>query len=171
MVDEAGSTYRPDPEYRQTWARRARYAVLAALALLVAAVVLLVVGQPGPAIAAVLVAAVLGGPALITRTGNAQLGRHRYELVVRPDRLTIVWRDEVTHLPWVDLEYAQVVDVNAQRTLEVRPGPGGRPVLPRGARPRPSRYHRGNLEVFILSWLGARQPDCIADVAGHLELR
>ena len=87
------------------------------------------------------------------------------------DRLVVTWRDQVTELPWADLDHGLVVGNGPlSRILEVTPRPGIRYELPRNARPRISRQRPGNLEVFILSILGERQDACLADISAHVPI-
>jgi hypothetical protein len=104
--------------------------------------------------------------------GLSTSARSAYRLEVGPRELTVVWRDQVTRLPWTDLEYAEVTwNGPASADLEVRPRPDFRPVLPRNARPRPSRRKPGQLTVFSLSPLGPLMPECVGDVSQHIDLR
>jgi hypothetical protein len=140
--------------------------------LAIAGIVAALAGRSAPAVIALLVAAVLILACLLVRAGVGVTDRHRYALTVAPDELAVTWRDQVTRLPWRDLEYGVVVENGpTMRVLEVRPNPGVRYVLPRNARPRPSRQRPQNLEVFILSFLGDQQGECIGVVAGHLDIR
>ena len=103
--------------------------------------------------------------------GGARSKKSRYRLEVGPEELTVVWRDHETRLPWPRLQWATVVRDGPRSDLEVLPEPDFRPVLPRNARPRPSRRAPDRLDVFPLSTLGAAQAECLAEIRRHLTVR
>src|SRR5882757_6130234 len=161
--EESSRSYAVSANYQESWVRKAR------ICLLIAAV-LIVLGVVG--VAAGAVGVVVGSMGLLIRRGIASTRRYGYALAVASDQLTVTWRDQVTELPWADLDRGLVVTNGPlMRTLEVTPRPGVRYVLPRNARPRRSKQRPDNLDVFILSILDEKQAECLADISEHLPVQ
>lgn len=161
-----------DPAYRRLWMRRATISLATGAGLVAIGAALFAAHVKSFAPAAV----VLGAAALLfgvlVRVGGSATRRMEYRLEVGPEKLTVVWRDQVTHLPWTGLEYAKVSwNGSASTDLEARLRPDFHPELPRNASPRPSRRTPGLLHLFSLSMLGSTQADCVAEVARYIEIR
>jgi len=170
--EESSRSYAVSANYQESWVRKARICLLIAAVLIVLGVVGVAAGAVGAGLVALLVGVVVGGMGLLIRRGITSTRRYGYALAVASDRLTVTWRDQVTELPWADLDRGLVVTNGPlMRTLEVTPRPGVRYVLPRNARPRPSKQRPDNLEVFILSILGEKQAECLADISEHLPVQ
>jgi hypothetical protein len=169
--EEPRRSYAVSPAYQASWQRRGVTSLVVGAVLFVVGVLGVVVGV-GSAALALLIGLVVGGVGLVINAGVRSTRRHRYSLAIASDRLIVTWRDQVTELPWADLDHALVVaNGPLLRTLEVQPRPGDRFVLPRNARPRQSRRRPDNLDVFILTILGEQQTDCVADIAGHVPVQ
>lgn len=165
---ESIRTYAVSANYQASWWRRGSISAVIGVVLIVVGVGGLAVGS-GSAALALVIGVVVGAFGLVINNGVRTTRRRAYSLKVAPDRLVVTWRDQVTELPWADLDHGLVVTNGPMmRTLEVTPRPGVRYVLPRNARPRPSKQRPDNLEVFILSVLGERQAECLADISDHL---
>ena len=170
--DESSRTYTVSANYQESWARRGTVTGVIGAVLIVLGVITVAVGQVGTGVLLLLIGVVAGVIALLIRRGVASTRGHRYSLDIGADRLTVTWRDHVTHLPWADLDHGIVVaNGPLARVLEVTPRPGVRYVLPQNARPRMSKKHPEAIEVFILSLLGEREAECLADVSAHVEMR
>ena len=170
--EEPSRSYAVSANYQESWARKAWICLGIAGVLIVLAVIAVATGSAGAGVLALVVAVAVGGAGLLARRGVASTRRHKYMLRVGADRLVVIWRDQVTELPWAELDHGLVVTNGPLvRRLEVTLRPGVRPVLPRNARPRRSKQRPGDLDVFILSILGERQAECIADIAEHLPMR
>lgn len=169
--EESSPSYTVATNYQAAWARKAGTTLAIGAVLIILGVVGLIAGV-GSAAVALVVGLLAGGAGLLIRHGVTTTRRHRYALTVAPDRLVVTWRDQVTELPWAELTGGLVVANGPwMRTLEVTPRPGVRPVLPRNARPRPSKQRPDNLDVFILSVLGERENEAVAAVSRHLPMR
>jgi hypothetical protein len=169
--EEPRRSYAVSPAYQASWQRRAVTSLVIGAVLFVVGVLGVAVGV-GSAVLALLIGLVVGGVGLVINVGVRSTRRHRYSLAIAPDRLIVTWRDQTTEMRWADLDHAIVVGNGPlMRTLEVQPRPGDRFVLPRNARPRRSRRHPDNLDVFNLSILGEQQTDCVADIAEHVPVR
>jgi hypothetical protein len=170
--EESRRSYAVSANYQESWARNARICLATAGVLIVLGVIALATGAVGLGALALLVAVAVGGAGLLVRRGITSTRQHKYGLRVDSDRLVVIWRDQVTELPWADLDHGLVVTNGPLvRRLEVTPRPGVRPVLPRNAWPRRSRQRPGDLDVFILSLLGERQAECLGDISEHLPVR
>jgi len=169
--EESIRSYAVSANYQQSWARKALTCLVVAAVVIVLGVAAAAIGAAGPGAVLLIVGVVAGGAGLLIRQGITSTRRHQYALTVAPDRLVVTWRDQVTELPWADLDHGLVVGNGPlSRILEVTPRPGIRYELPRNARPRMSRQRPGNLEVFILSILGERQDACLADISAHVPI-
>jgi hypothetical protein len=168
---ESVRAFSVDPAYQRLWLRRAGVCLAVGVGLIAVGVALFAAGFSSGVPLAVLGVLCLPVGALIgsgVRTTRARA----YRLEVGPDGLTVIWRDQSTHLPWALLEYATVTRNGPLSTdLEVRPRPDFRPVLPDNARPRTSKRTPGLLSVFSLDLLGPAQADCLGEVASYIELR
>ncbi|HZE49542.1 MAG TPA: hypothetical protein VE074_08245 [Jatrophihabitantaceae bacterium] len=170
--EESSRSYAVSANYQESWVRKARICLLIAAVLIVLGVVGVAAGAVGAGLVALLVGVVVGGMGLLIRRGIASTRRYGYALAVASDQLTVTWRDQVTELPWADLDRGLVVTNGPlMRTLEVTPRPGVRYVLPRNARPRRSKQRPDNLDVFILSILDEKQAECLADISEHLPVQ
>src|SRR5882757_8010143 len=170
--EESSRSYAVSANYQESWVRKARICLLIAAVLIVLGGAGVAAGAVGAGLVAVLLGVVVGGMGLLIRRGIASTRRYGYALAVASDQLTVTWRDQVTELPWADLDRGLVVTNGPlMRTLEVTPRPGVRYVLPRNARPRPSKQRPDNLDVFILSILDEKQAECLADISEHLPVQ
>lgn len=126
----------------------------------------------GPALgwvvaALVILCLVLGG--LLAATGH-QMKAGRWGLRIDDETLTVLngWRR--TDIPWRDLEYYAIRPWGRARELQVRFRPGTLP--PRGfssGRPAgPGRRATDLTPLYQVSMLGARESDCLAELARHL---
>jgi hypothetical protein len=165
-------SYAVSANYQQSWARRVSICLITALVLIVLGVLAAAIGAAPSGLLLLIVGVVVGGAGLLILRGISSTRRYKYALTVAPDRLVVTWRDQVTELPWADLDHGLVVaNGPLSRVLEVTPRPGVRFELPRNARPRTSQQRPGNLDVFILSILGEQQGDCLADISKHIQLQ
>jgi hypothetical protein len=170
--EEPSRSYAVSANYLDSWARKVRIGLLIAAVLIVLGVIALATAAAGLGVLALLVGVGVGGAGLLARKGITSTRGHEYALRVDPDRLVVIWRDQVTELPWADLDHGLVVaNGPLVRRLEVTLRPGFRPVLARNARPRPSKQRPGDLDVFVLSVLGEREAECLADISQHLPMR
>lgn len=104
--------------------------------------------------------------------GTAQTEKSTYRLEVGPEELTVVWRDQVTRLPWARLQSATVTKSGRRSgDLEVLLEPDFRPGLPSKAWPKPGRRGSGQLTVFPLSILGDARAECLAEIRRHITVR
>lgn len=169
---ESIRSYAVSANYQQSWARRAAICLVTGSVVIILGVIAAAIGAVASGAVLLIIGVIVGVAGLLIRRGITSTRRHNYALTVAPDRLIVTWRDHVTELPWADLDHALVVTNGPlARLLEVAPRPGVRYVLPQNARPRMSKQHQGNLEVFILSILGERQAECLADISACVPVR
>lgn len=167
----AGRVFSVDSSYRRRWRRVGWICLAAGIVLLVVGAALLTFGAAigGAGVVLGLFGILIGS---FTVRGAATTEKATYRLEVGAEELTVVWRDQVTKLPWDRLQWATVTrNGRWSDNLEVLPAPDFRPVLPANARPKPSRRVPGQLDVFSLSILGDAQADCLAEVGRHITLR
>jgi hypothetical protein len=170
--EEPSRSYAVSANYQESWARKATICLVISGVLIILGVIALATNAAGSGVLALLVAVAVGGAGLLVRRGITSTRRHKYALRVDPDRLVVIWRDQVTELPWADLDHGLVVTNGPLvRRLEVTLRSGVRAVLPGNGRPRRSKQRPGDLDVFILSILGERQAACLADISEHLPVR
>lgn len=169
---ESVRTFTVDPAYRRLWLRRGTVCLVVGASLAVIGVVLFAVGVPSPAAFSATLGVLLLLVGALIRAGGSVTQKKAYQLEVGPEGLTVVWRDQVTPLPWARLEYTKVTKNGPWSVdLEARPRPEFSPVLPRNASPRPSKRTPGLLHVFSLNILGPAQADCLAEVERYIQVR
>lgn len=167
----AGRAFVVNPAYGLRWRRGGWICLAVSLFLVLAGAAMLTVGSvvgAWPLLVGFL-GLFIGG--FILR-GGARAEKSVYRLEVGPEALTVVWRDQVTTLPWARLQWATVTQGGARADdLEVLPEPDFRPDLPRRARPKRSHHAPGQLNVFPLGLLGEARSECLTEIGRHLTLR